>query len=229
MKNLTVFDLDGTLAELGKGATADTIALLNELSTKSRIAISSGKPTYYLCGFARQLGVPDVILIGENGCTVQFGVDLPPRENVILCSSDEAREELDFLKNGIMRLLPNVWTQPNQIMFTPFPTSEEEFTLIRGFVKENADRLTHVDCYEHCDSFDFVPHGHDKYTALEYLETRIGSTRESTIAVGDGVNDYPMFKYAKTSVGVHVFDRSAVTHNFEKIDDAISFIIGLLS
>lgn len=228
MKNLTVFDLDGTLAELGKGATAETVALLHALSEKSRIAISSGKPTYYLCGFARQLGVPNPILIGENGCTVQFGVDLPPKENVILCSSSEAREELDFLRDGITRLLPDVWTQPNQIMFTPFPTSEEEFEIIRAFVRDNRSKLTHVDCYEHCDSFDFVPHGHDKYTALEYLEKRIGSTRASTIAVGDGVNDYPMFRYAETSVGVNVLDKSAVTHNFGDINTALSFIIGLL-
>lgn len=228
MKNLTVFDLDGTIAELGKGATAETIALLHALSEKSRIAISSGKPTYYLCGFARQLGIPDPILIGENGCTVQFGVDLPPKENVILCSSGEAREELDFLKNGITRLLPEAWTQPNQIMFTPFPTSEEEHEIIRAFVRDNKDCLSHIDCYEHCDSFDFVPHGHDKYTALEYLETRIGSTRESTIAVGDGVNDYPMFRYADISVGVNVENPSAVTYNFGNINDAVSFIIGLL-
>ncbi len=228
MEKLTVFDLDGTLAELGKGATQSTVSALIALSEKSRIAISSGKPTYYLCGFARQLGISDAILIGENGCTVQFGVDLPPKENVILCSSDEAREELDFLKRGITALLPNVWTQPNQIMFTPFPTTEEEFETIRGFLRDNADRLTHIDCYEHCDSFDFVPHGHDKYTALEYLETRIGSSRESTIAVGDGVNDYPMFRYAKTSVGIHVEDKSEVTYNFEDIETALSFILGYL-
>ena len=78
MIRLAVFDLDGTLAPLGKPVAPETVALLHQLeNTGVRIALCSGKPTYYLCGFARQLGLADPILVGENGAVIQLGVDLP--------------------------------------------------------------------------------------------------------------------------------------------------------
>ena len=76
---LAVFDLDGTLAAPGKAMPAEELQLLLKLEEKgTQIAISSGKPVFYLCGFARQLGLKDPILIGENGAVLQKGVELPP-------------------------------------------------------------------------------------------------------------------------------------------------------
>ncbi|MBQ3002547.1 MAG: HAD hydrolase family protein, partial [Clostridia bacterium] len=51
MHKVLVFDLDGTLAELGKGITQENIQKLFQLESMGyRIAVCSGKPTYYLCG-----------------------------------------------------------------------------------------------------------------------------------------------------------------------------------
>ena len=56
MFKLIAFDLDNTLAAVGKPVTPGDLALLRQLEDGgARIAICSGKPTYYLCGFARQL------------------------------------------------------------------------------------------------------------------------------------------------------------------------------
>ncbi|MBO7342204.1 MAG: HAD hydrolase family protein, partial [Clostridia bacterium] len=74
MHKLLVFDLDGTLAPLGKGASAPTKQALGALERAGyRICVCSGKPLYYLCGFVRQLDLADPVLVGENGGALQFG------------------------------------------------------------------------------------------------------------------------------------------------------------
>ena len=76
-----VFDLDGTLCKIGKEILPETVEMLKALEDKgNRICISSGKPTYYLVGMFRQVGLKAPIFIGENGGVIQFGVDLPPHE-----------------------------------------------------------------------------------------------------------------------------------------------------
>ena len=85
MYRLVVFDLDKTLCPLGKGIADENLAMLRALEkTGVRIAICSGKPTYYLCGLMRQVGLERPVLVGENGAVIQFGVDLPPREYEVL-------------------------------------------------------------------------------------------------------------------------------------------------
>ena len=68
MYKLIVFDLDGTLAALGKGIAPQSIAALRRLEDAgARIAICSGKPTYYLCGLMRQVELRAPVIVGENG------------------------------------------------------------------------------------------------------------------------------------------------------------------
>jgi hydroxymethylpyrimidine pyrophosphatase-like HAD family hydrolase len=75
-----VFDLDGTLCPIGKPISDGVVAGLRELEERGhRVALCSGKPTYYLCGMMRQVGLKDPVLLGENGGVIQFGVDLPPK------------------------------------------------------------------------------------------------------------------------------------------------------
>lgn len=65
MHKLLVFDLDGTLAQRAKGIGYEDIQKLKELEKSDyRIAICSGKPICYLCGFARQLELENPVLIG---------------------------------------------------------------------------------------------------------------------------------------------------------------------
>ena len=227
MLKLAVFDLDGTLAELGKGILPEDIELLKQLEKRGvRIVVCSGKPAYYLCGFMRQVGLRHPILIGENGATIQFGVDLPPKENYVLPYSEEARESIQYIKKNLDELLPRVWYQPNEVGITPFPKNEEEFEIIERFFAEKQSEIRDVKVYRHVDSFDIVPCGIDKKTGLEFLGNILGVDSKEVAAIGDGVNDYPMFAYAGLSIGINVKDLERVDKNFTTLAEVLVYLFG---
>ena len=143
MIRLMVFDLDNTLAELGKGIVGEDLILLKKIENLGvDIAVCSGKPTYYLCGFMRQVGLKRPILVGENGAVIQFGVDLPPREFYVLPYSEDAKNTLSFLKKKIEEVLPDIWFQPNLAGVTPFPATKEEFDTITKCLEEEKESET---------------------------------------------------------------------------------------
>lgn len=226
---LVVFDLDDTLAAVGKSILENNVELLKEIAkTGTKIAICSGKPVYYLCGFMRQVGINDAILVGENGGVIQFGVDLPPVNFLFSPHSAQADREIDFLKKEFDKLLPDTWYQPNQVGLTPFPKNDEEFEIFQRCIDTNKDNIKHLTVYRHCDSIDITPSEITKYTGLEYLGKVINIKPDETIAVGDGVNDYPMFEYAGYTVGVNVKNIEAVRVNFRTINEALQHILNIL-
>ncbi|MBO5777750.1 MAG: HAD hydrolase family protein [Clostridia bacterium] len=50
---------------------------------------------------------------------------------------------------------------------------------------------------------------------------------EDFIAVGDGVNDYPMFDFAGLSIGINLKDTSKATINFDHINKALKYLLTL--
>lgn len=229
MIKLAVFDLDNTLAKLGKGITQADICLLKQLETCGvRIAICSGKPIYYLCGFMRQIELKKPILVGENGSIIQFGVDLPPKQYYVLDYSEDARISINFIKNRIDEVIPGMWYQPNEVALTPFPKSKEEFDVVATLIDQNSDMLKDIEIYRHIDSFDIVPAGISKYTGLDFLGKLLCITREETVAFGDGVNDYPMFSYAGLSIGVNLVDPNKANVSFSTATEALQFLINKL-
>ena len=226
MIRLIVFDLDGTLAELGKGIEPQNLALLRQLEDAgARIAICSGKPTYYLCGLMRQVGLKAPILVGENGAVIQFGVDLPPRDYFVAPYSAGAKRSLRLIRNMLEDVAPDMWYQPNEVGLTPFPSDEAGFDVIQSCLNTLAPQLEDLIIYRHCDCFDIMPNGITKKSGLERLGKLIGISAEETAAVGDGVNDYPMFEYAGLSLGIHVKEPEKVNHNFASIDEALRFLL----
>ena len=226
MIRLAVFDLDGTLAPLGKPVAPETVALLHQLeNTGVRIALCSGKPTYYLCGFARQLGLADPILVGENGAVIQLGVDLPPREYRILPYSQAARQSIRYLRKEIDAAVPGLWYQPNEVGLTPFPTTAEEFDRIAECVEQHRVQLADIEIYRHSDSFDITPKGISKATGLAFLSDWLGISSKDTAAIGDGVNDYPMFAWAGLALGIRVQDTRRVSRNFDSPAEAIRYLL----
>lgn len=229
MIKLIVFDLDNTLAALGKGILPGDLALLRRLEEKGiRIAICSGKPTYYLCGFMRQVELKEPILVGENGAVIQFGVDLPPRGYHVLPYSEDAKASIRFLRERLEKDVPGLWYQPNETGLTPFPASEEEFRRVAACIAENQGMLKDVTVYRHVDSFDITPNGITKYDGLARLRQLTGILPEETVAVGDGINDYPMFDYAGLAVGVHVADPAKVHRDFPTATQALEYLLGLV-
>lgn len=220
-----VFDLDNTLCEVGKPILHENIVLLKKLEDQgNQIVLCSGKPTYYLCGLARQLGLNNIILVGENGAAIQFGVDLPPQKSYIVCDQLKAMKELEQLKAKLEKEFEGkIWYQPNEVVLTAFPKKSEYFDEIRPFLKENL--IDNCAVYEHIDSFDIVPSGVNKYNGLMFLANLLKVNREDFIAVGDGQNDYPMFEFSKLSLGINVKDDSKVDINFSNINDALKYLL----
>ena len=226
MIKLVVFDLDGTLAESGKGIVASDIEKLKKIEEMGiRIAICSGKPVSYLCGFMRQVGLDAPILLGENGAVFQVGVELPPKEQHILPYSNLAKESLIMIKQEIDSRISDIWYQPNLVGVTPFPKNEVEFDIIENLLIEKKHTLQDVKVYRHVDCIDFVPEGIDKKEGVHFLTQHMGLTPEEIVVVGVGVNDYPMFEFAGMAFGIHVKDEKLVDRNFDGITEALDFLI----
>lgn len=226
MYKLLVFDLDGTLAEPGQGMTPRNLSMLRDLEDHGmRIAICSGKPTYYLCGFMRQVGLRAPILVGENGAVIQVGVDLPPKDYHVAPYSEDAKRSIRLLRDAIEKALPDMWYQPNQTALTPFPKSPDEFEIINSSIEKLRPQLKDIIIYRHFDCFDFIPKGITKQSGLQRLGRLLNILPEETIAVGDGINDYPMFEYAALSLGIHLEEPDRVQYNFPNIADALSFLL----
>ena len=229
MIKLIVFDLDNTLAPVGKGILPETIEQLKTLEkTGVRIAICSGKPTFYTCGLMRQVELENPIFVGENGAVIQFGVDLPPKRYEVQSYSGEAKETLRFLRGKIEELLPHVWFQPNEVGLTPFLTTREEFDVINQCLEEYKEYVNDVIVYEQPDCFDITPNGITKKSGIAKLADMLDVKPEEMIAVGDGINDYPMFEFAGTSLGIGVKEEEKVDENFASIAEAIEYIQELL-
>ena len=225
MIKLIVFDLDNTLAPVGKGILPETIQMLKEIEKSGiKIAICSGKPTFYTCGVMRQVELDDPILIGENGAVIQFGVDLPPRRYEVQKYSKEAKETIRFLRQKIEEAMPYVWFQPNEIGLTPFLTEQEEFDTVNKILEDYKDQVNDVIVYEQADCFDITPNGITKKSGIENLAKMLGVLSEELIAVGDGINDYPMFEYAGIAFGINVKDEEKVDKNFISIIEALKHI-----
>ena len=225
MYRLIVFDLDGTLAALGKGIEPDDVNTLRRLEAAgARIAICSGKPTYYLCGLMRQVGLRAPVLVGENGAVIQLGVDLPPRDYFVAPYSAAAKQSIRLLADALSAEVPGMWYQPNEVGLTPFPRDTAEFDAVQRVIDRLAPQMQDVIVYRHCDSFDITPDGITKKTGLARLGGLLGIPAEETACVGDGVNDYPMFEYGGLAVGVNVKDETKVDRNFASIREALAFL-----
>lgn len=236
MHKLLVFDLDGTLAELGKGmlpADVDKLIELEQIGYK--IAICSGKSVFYLCGFARQLGLKEPILVGENGATFQFGIELPPKRYEEYPYSEKAGTQLEMMRILLaQKCRGKIWYQPNEVALTPFPKDEETFELVQRLIDERMDFLKELLIYRHIDCFDLIPKTINKYNGLRHLIKLMDLERQDVIAVGDGVNDFPMFEAADIAIGICKKDQSEEWRNkitecadyvFETIGEVLDFII----
>lgn len=203
-KKIMVFDLDGTLCELSKPVLSENVEKLKLLEQKGNIiAICSGKPCYYLCGLARQLGLNQPLLIGENGASFMEGVSLPPEIYYIAGVEKQAQLCLQEIKEKVKEKLPNVFCQPNSVGFTPFIKDAGDKRVIEQIIADNRHIDEHLQIFRHSDSFDFSPKGIDKQSGLKYVLEYYGFNRNDFIAIGDGENDIPMFNFASVSYGIN--------------------------
>lgn len=228
MMKLIAFDLDGTLAPKGGATPSDCQKMLLELEQMGiRIAICSGKPAYYLCGFARQLGLSDPVLIGENGAVMQYSTDVPPKAYHVLEYSDKAKEEISFFRNEFEKALPHIWYQPNIVGLTPFFSKDGDEDKLQKIIDSHPQMHSDIIIYRHCDCFDLTPVGITKYDGLKAMCEYFGMDRSEICAVGDGVNDYSMFEFAGASIGINIPDSSKVTYNCTSLHEALNTLLSL--
>ena len=223
-----VFDLDKTLCELSEGISLKNIELLKKLEEKGNyICICSGKPTFYLCGMFRQVGLNNPILIGENGGVIQFGIDLPPHVYHLTTKKTETVYKLKQLKLELEEVFKDVlWYQPNEIALTAFPKEEKYFDIVKEYI--DSKNIEDIVIYRHVDSLDIVPIDVNKYNGLSYLANLLNLTNKDFIAVGDGVNDYCMFEMAGVSVGVNVKEAFRVKKNCNSTLEMLEYVYGLI-
>lgn len=228
MYNYLVFDLDGTLAPPGRKCPESAVQLLCSLEQEGyTVILCSGKPVYYLCGFARQLGLLRPVLVGETGAVVAFGIDLPFRKVCYLPVSEEAKSNLKILKNEIdLACSGDVWYQPNEVALTPFPKSPQAFERIARILDSHPEMNRSLKIYRQFDCFDILPAEVSKEAGLQLLASLLSAEAHRFLAVGDGQNDLSMFAFAGRSVSVgedpHV--RKAADLHFETITEALLHI-----
>lgn len=227
MISYVVFDLDGTLAKIGAPVLQEDLALIHEIEKKGvGIAISSGKPTYYTCGFARQMGLSDPYLIGENGAVLQKGIELPPPLTRKSPIPEKTRRALKELRALLEEKFPDrLWFQPNETALTPFLAHVEDFPALRALFASFVKPDMELTVYEHCDCFDIAWSPLDKGEGIRLLSEVTGADPETMIAVGDWTNDYSMFAEAGFSIGINLPDPEKATVNVPCLRDALKLIL----
>lgn len=225
MIKMAVFDIDNTLAFVGRPILEKNVELLKRIEDSGvKIAISSGKSIFYQIGMFRQVDLKSPILIGENGCSIAFGIDLPPKLLETVKPTAEyfvSKAEILAHMNGEF---PNgFWLQPNEVMLTLFFKDDRIRDGMRAFF--GSHEFSDVIVYEHVDSFDVVPASIDKYVSLEKLCEHLNIGSGEVIVIGDGVNDIPMFRFCKLSIGVYGLDKNLTTYHFNDITKALEFIL----
>ena len=229
MLKLAVFDLDGTLCAVGKPILPETLHALHELRSRGvQIAVSSGKPIYYLCGTARQAGLADLILMGENGASVQFGVELPPQRYYWMPVPEQTAAALAGLKKKLSETFGGrIWLQPTQVEVTPF-FPPEDLALheeLRAFVRREVREEMNIAVYDQRDCVDLCPAGIDKGSGLAYLCRELGISTADAAAVGDGVNDAPMLRTAGYSIGIGMQPVAGAKDSAETIGEALEKLL----
>ncbi len=227
MHKLLVFDLDGTLAPVGKEIAAGSVEKLKQLEKNGHIiALCSGKPTYYLCGLLRQVGLDAPWMIGENGAVFQRGVDLPPVRYEVYPFGERAKKQIALLRERIDHAWKgDLWYQPNEVALTPFPYEEACFDCIQDILDAHPEDVSELAVYRHGDCFDVLPKCISKAEGVKHLVSLLELTQKDVAAVGDGSNDLPMFAYADLSVGIGDGIKGMTALHFDTVEEALAVLL----
>jgi hydroxymethylpyrimidine pyrophosphatase-like HAD family hydrolase len=219
---MVIFDLDGTLAEAGKPVPSSAVSALRTLEKRGvQVALCSGKPTYYLCGLARQLGLDDVALIGETGFAVQIGVDLPPRVYHEMPLPPGTKRFLSSLESEIRaRLGDSVWFQPNSGSLTVFFYDSETKEKLDAFLSETVSERGELLLFDQPDCFD-ITIGLTKADGIRWLLAARGLAPSDVTYVGDGHNDQPAFDLIPDSIAIDPTHSLRARTHVDTLEDAL--------
>jgi hydroxymethylpyrimidine pyrophosphatase-like HAD family hydrolase len=220
---LLALDLDGTLAAINSRVSDETIKLLYNIHEKGiAIAILSGKPTAYLTGLARQLGIKDIILSGENGAEVQFGLGYPPNYSYCLV---ENKINYEILLESIVNKYKNsIWIQPNRFNLSIF--AEQKILQEIDFIfKIYINGKNHIISYFHSDCVELVDKSISKGNALNFILNKLNINSSNVCAIGDGDNDIDLLQQSGIRLSINKPLNVEKLQIFESIEVALAFII----
>lgn len=223
---LIVFDLDGTLAKHNKPIKDTTVEELRHLEKMGfQLVISSGKPSYYTIGMIRQVGLDSPIIIGENGLEILWGVDLPPRKEIVFSLKEEQERFIEETMKSVKRdMLDKVWIQPNMIAMGLFIRDERHRNHIRRYLEKRMLLAPEgMVLYEQWDAFD-ISTDINKGKGLKALLNVLKIDRKDVVSVGDGENDYSMFRESGVSIGINLKNNDKATHNVNNIEEAMFLV-----
>jgi HAD superfamily hydrolase (TIGR01484 family) len=198
---MSIFDVDGTLCSLGRKlgeplAPEVAVRLRSLEEGGNRIVLATGRPAQFALGIALGAGLNDPIIVGDNGCIIY---DMAGKE----VRMAERPPEIELLMDELLRRYgEEIYFAPNQISCTVFPKGElglkEELkSYVRQSVMASRGRMT---LFEHAVALDIIPGGVDKGMAARVLMKTFGISRSEVYAVGDGINDLPLFSAVGHSI-----------------------------
>lgn len=223
MLRLALFDLDGTLAENGAPVPDDVRQGLQGLVARGvQVGLCSGKPTYYLAGLVRQLGLEDAILIGETGLSIQYGSDVPPDRFHLHSPSQEDRDLLAALRTELTEHFERIWFQPNEASLTVFYYDTPTKVELRSLLRDRISQAPGLRIFEQLDCFDITP-GFTKADGIRVVMADLGLKVDEIAYVGDSENDGPAMELIPLSISVS--DRISAPIEVDTIQKAIQEIV----
>jgi len=231
MLKVVIFDIDNTLAKPNKPIDAQIVKSLKKIETSGiKIALISGKPAAYITGLARQTGLQNPIISGENGAYIYYSSNFPPQKEIATMPVEEEAKTLEDLKIRIIKKFDNkVWMQPNIVNLTIFPKTkkmkDDLFRYISTYASSVKSFSKKLKIYTHTDSIEVIPLRINKGAALRKIKKIEKLKKEEILAVGDNENDIPMFREAGVSIGINLssagYTCSSIKEAFQLIEEII--------
>jgi HAD superfamily hydrolase (TIGR01484 family) len=209
-----MMDVDGTLIVNGGGNTisARVKTSIKESKNKIHISIASGRPLNQVSDIFDELGL-------KHPCVISGGSQIvDPVSKEILWERPLLSEDIQAITSQLNELQIKIWVVDNteEILYTPgiklhkplsffIPKIQEEEADI--LIKEMSDietlALTKVVAYDEGYIALHITHSQaTKHYATRKAAEFMNVEREDIIGVGDGYNDYPLFKACGLKVAI---------------------------
>lgn len=229
MIKLIAFDIDNTLAELDKAMKLETIEALKNLEKRGvQLLFISGRPVSYVTGFVRQIGLENPIVSGSNGGVVKESITVPPKGHYTMALSDYQKSQMEALRQELeVHFGEKIWFQPNLMQVSVFHYTVHVRKELEEYVKNKFKTPEFNDAfkaYMHFDCIDIMPVQVSKGNGLLYVANLMKIPPEATLAVGDSINDYSMFKKANRAIGINLAKKLEGVDAVADIESALTLI-----
>ena len=217
---LVALDIDGTLLDRDQQILPETIQSLDLVRACGHHTIlATGRSLKGVLSVAQRLGLTDGWVVASNGAlTVRLDPAAPAGYSIedahTFDPAPAIRQTLDLAPETQVAVEEVGWGwRVGSLFESGLLNGEQKLTALADLCAQPATRLAlhgaevrqWVDALTAIgvtvtpagpDWLDVTSHGTSKATALEAVRERLGVPAAQTVAVGDGINDIPMLKWA---------------------------------